>query len=71
MAKAKLRKWKTDNKLDFLGWFPELDTCPYCKKGRTLFENFKILEITIKVGNFPNGPHGPGLATFTFKREEE
>lgn len=45
-------KHVTDSPEQFMKWFPELMKCPVCKKGNTLFENIRGLEITIKAQDF-------------------
>lgn len=66
VKKDEIRRLKTDSALDFLFWFPELDKCPVCKKGRTIFDNFRVRKIVIEVDGVP----GRKAAVFTFKRND-
>jgi len=44
-----MKKHITHSKAEFLDWFPELDKCPVCHNGRSLFDNLDVASITLKV----------------------
>lgn len=65
IVKEKKRRMKTDCTLNFLFWFPELDKCPVCKKGRTIFDNFRVKKITIET----EGRDDVAPGVFIYKKE--
>jgi len=51
-----MKKHVTDDPEQFMKWFPELMQCPICKRGNTIFDNIRGLEITIKAKDFYGKP---------------
>jgi len=51
-----MKKHVTDCEELFLSWFPEMAKCPVCKGGKSLFQNFRVIDIKIKVKDYYGKP---------------